>query len=204
MKTKRNPLTAEQSNELDRIYREFHAQVYNHVRRVVKNTEDTEDVLIDVFDKISKLNAKPDTRFDETKASESTWIHTVTNSVILDFFRTNHQDRYTAVSDFLDRDDEAKSYFSFNAPHNTEADRKIMDAELQSQIAKAFRTLKPKYRKVAIMFFLRELKYEEIAEILNAPMGTVKGMLSRARTILQTELQGVMSFCSVNVQNVEA
>jgi len=198
------PLTAEQQRELAHIYNETHSEVLNHVRRtLLNNKDDVENVTMDVYIKIQKLIRKPETRFDENKSSLNTWVHTVTNSVILDFFRTNHQDRYTAVSDFADGEDEEKSYFVFEPPQNSNADQKVLDAELHSRVAKAFRSLKPKYRRVAIMFFLRELRYEEIAENLNVPMGSVKGMLSRARQVLQEELEGVYRLKSVNVQSAE-
>ena len=201
MSIKEKPLTAEQQSKFAYIYAETHSQVQNHVRRVVRHEHDSEDVAMDVFIKIQKLIKNPVTTFDENKSSLSTWVHTVTNSVILDFFRTNHQDQYKAVSDFVDH--EGHEIFNFISPDINRADNDILTAELHSRIAKAFRTLKPKYRKIAILFFLRDLPYVEIAEIVNVPMGTVKGMLSRARQKLQTELDGVYNFHSGNVQSVE-
>jgi len=189
---------------LTKVFNEHHEEIYNQALRVVKNVHDAEDIRSDVYKKIGNLKCTLYNKDNEKNAQFSSWIYRITNHVILDFLRTNHKDRYKAVSDFFDREDDAKSYFAFHAPKNSEADRKIIDAELHSRVAKAFRTLKPKYRKIAILFFLRGYEYTEIADMLNVPMGTVKGMLSRARAKLQTELDGVMSFCSVNVQSVEA
>lgn len=187
---------------LERIYKEYHSQVFNHVLRVVKNHHDSEDVVIDVFDKVRKLNEKDSTRFNENKSSLGTWMHTVTNSVILDFFRTNHQDRYKAVSEFVDAD--GKEIFTFASPENTRADAELLTDELHKKIAKAFRSLKPKYRKIAVLYFLRELEYTEIAELLNVPMGTVKGMLSRARQKLQEGLEDVYTLKPVKAEMQEA
>lgn len=189
---------------LAEIYERTYSQVLNHCKRVVKNVHDAEDVASDVFVKIQKLMDKDSTRFDESKSALNTWVHTVTNSVILDFFRTNHQDKYKAVSDFADDHDRTKSYFEFVAPERHNADQMVLDAELQSRVAKAFRSLKPKYRKIAVLFFLRDLPYNEIAEIVNVPMGTIKGMLSRARVKLQEELHGLYRLKAVNVQKAEA
>lgn len=186
---------------LEQIFNETHSQVFNHVRRVVKKYHDAEDVCSDVYIKIQKLMAKDSTRFDETKSSLSTWVHTVTNSVILDFFRTNHQNYYQAVSDFNDDQKDGRSFLQFIAPANVNADSLVLTDELHDKIAKAFRALKPKYRKIATLYFLREMEYSEIAEIMNVPMGTVKGMISRARQVLQTELEGTRNYKAVNVQN---
>lgn len=192
---------------IEQIFNQTYTQVLNHCKRVIKNQHDAEDVASDVFVKIQKLMSKDSTRFNEEKSALTTWVHTVTNSVILDFFKTNHQDKYKAVSDFVDNDsskNENKVYFNFVASERHNADRKVLDAELQSRVAKAFRSLKPKYRKIAVLFFLRDLPYTEIAEIVNVPMGTVKGMISRARTKLQAELDGAYNLRAVNVQKAEA
>ena len=103
-----------------------------------------------------------------------------------------------------DGNDEEKSYFNFVAPEQSKADNEVLTKELHGKIAKAFRTLKPKYRKIAILYFLRDLPYVEIAEIVNVPMGTVKGMISRARQKLQAELGNVYNMKAVNVQMSEA
>ena len=202
MKTNDRPMTDSERTVLARIYNEYHSQVFQHVLRVVKNQHDSEDVVIDVFDKIRKLNAKDSTRFNEDKSSLGTWVHTVTNSVILDFFRTNHQDRYKAVGDY--QDDEGNETFNFIAPDQSRADAEILKTELEQKLDKAFYELKPEYRRVASMFFIQELSYIEIADILDIPMGSVKGMLSRARAKLQEGLNGVYTSKSVNVQKAEA
>ena len=129
-------------------------------------------------------------------------MHTVTNSVILDFFRTNHQDRYKAVGDYTD--DEGNETFNFIAPDQSRADAEILKTELEQKLDKVFYELKPEYRRVASMFFIQELSYIEIADILDIPMGSVKGMLSRARAKLQEGLDGVYTSKSVNVQKAEA
>ncbi len=60
--------------------------------------------------------------------------------------------------------------------------------ELKKRINRAFNTLKPNYKRIAELFFLDGKKYHEIAEICQIPMGSVKGMINRARTLLQMEL----------------
>lgn len=190
MKKEIKPITANRQTEIARLYNEYYEVVSNHVRRVVKNLHDSEDVTNDVFDKIMRLELV----FNPNRgANESTWIFTITNSVILDFFRTNHQEHYTAVSNFVNdgEKEENKVYFQFVAPEQSRADKKILNSELHGRVAKAFRTLKPKYRKIAILYFLRDLPYSEIAKIVNVPMGTVKGMINRSRAKLQNELKGV-------------
>ena len=188
---------------LEQIFNKYHSVVLHHTIKVVKNQHDAEDVAMNVFIKIQKLNDKDSTRFDENRSSLSTWVHTVTNSVILDFFRTNHQDHYKAVSDFADGDDEDKTYFSFVAPESTRADSMILASEIKDKVNAAIDGLKINYRRVAILYFLWDLPYTEISDIVNVPMGSVKGMLNRSRTKLQEALKGVYDLKQVNVQSAE-
>jgi len=128
------------------------------------------------------------TQFDAEKSALPSWVRTVTNSVVLDYFKTNHQDKYKAVSDFVAQD--GSEIFQFNGVAKS-PDKLMENDELKERLLKAFRGLKPKYRKIATLYFIREYEYTEISEMLNVPMGTVKGMISRARVKLQKELDGL-------------
>lgn len=177
---------------IEQIYREHKTNVFNQVLRLIKNYHDAEEITEDVFLKVMRLDAKESTQFNSELSALTTWLRTITVSVVLDYFKTNHQDKYKNVSDFVDG--EGNEVFQFDAPKSTFADTPIMTAELREKVLKAFRGLKPKYRKIAVMFFMKEQSYEEIAEMLNISMGTVKGTLSRARTQLQKELNGAYNF----------
>jgi len=178
--------------DIQKVYIDNRQMVFNHVMSIVKDYHDSEEVCNDVFLKMIRLNKNPLTAFDESKSALRTWIRTITNSVILDYFRTNHQDHYKAVSNFVadDSKEENKVYFQFVAPKSTNADKMVLTEELQDKIVKAFHDLKPKYRRVAVLYFIHGHEYGEIAEMLNVPMGTVKGMLFRSRAMLQGSLKG--------------
>ena len=186
---------------VERAYKECHAEIYAQALKAVKNPENAEDIRANVYLKIQRLDCAEYS--DDRGAEFESWIYTITNTVILDFFRTEakKQNRLQCVTDFADQNDESKSYFFFDAHRSQDADQKLLDEELNEKIMKAFDSLKPKYRKIANLYFLKELTYEEIAVELEIPMGTVKGMLSRARTVLQDVLQGVHGYGSVNVQS---
>jgi RNA polymerase sigma-70 factor (ECF subfamily) len=168
---------------IEEIYSKYNTQVFNAVRQMVGNYHDAEDVTQMIFTKVNRLLPT----FDDSKSAFTTWLHTITKTVVLDFFRTNHQDRYTAVSDFQTKD--GNDVFEFNAPER--ANHRVESQEIRAEILKAINGLKPNYQKVAILFFQWEYSYEEISKILNLPLGSVKGMISRCRTILQEQLSDV-------------
>jgi RNA polymerase sigma-70 factor (ECF subfamily) len=65
----------------------------------------------------------------------------------------------------------------------------VADHERQEHIQQAINTLPGKYRAVLILRHLQELTYEEIAQVLSLPVGTIKTHLFRARNLLKERLQ---------------
>jgi len=178
--------------DMQKVYIDNRQAVFHHVLSIVKDYHDSEEVCNDVFLKMIRLNANPKTAFDANKSALRTWIRTITHSVVLDYFRTNHQDKYIAVSNFVsdDEHEENKVFYQFVAPDRSNADDKVLTTELQKKINNAIEALDLKYRRVAILYFLWEYEYNEIADILSIPMGSVKGMISRCRAKLQDSLKG--------------
>ena len=68
----------------EKIYRDYHGKVFGYVRSKINSVEDAEDLAADVFLKVyEKLDS-----FDESRASLSTWIYTITRNTLTDYFRT--------------------------------------------------------------------------------------------------------------------
>ncbi len=168
----------------DQVYTENYAVILNYVSFKVQNKAVAEDITSDVFIKAMQYYKS----FDESKSKVSTWLHNIANTCISDNFRGlsgNHANRMSVVSEFVN--EEGVETFSFTADDDTNdlAERN----ELMSKVAKAFRSLKPKYRKIATLYFLREMQYSEIADICELPLNTVRVMILRSREMLQSELQ---------------
>lgn len=169
---------------ITKIYTDYSKEVFGFLNWKLGNQHDAEEVTNDVFLKIARLQENPETKFDADLSAIPTYIYTVTKSVLIDFTRTNHQDKFMAVSDFSDRD--GIPFFQFKAIDNA---HKLMERnEVKERIDKAIANLKPNYRKVAELRFEKELKYEEIALELDLPEGTVKGMVNRCKKMLKAEL----------------
>jgi RNA polymerase sigma factor (sigma-70 family) len=98
-----------------------------------------------------------------------------------------------AVSDFVreDEEDNRNIFNKFLSPKTDQADEVILNGEINTKVKSAIEKLDMKNYKVAILYFLWEYEYHEIASILSVPMGTVKGMIYRIRAILQGSLKEV-------------
>lgn len=169
---------------LTEVYTEFSKQVFGFLNWKLGNQHDAEEVTNDVFIKIMRLQENPETAFKEELSAFPTWLFNITKSVLIDFTRTNHQDKFMAVSDISDRD--GVPFFQFKAIDN--AQKTMERNEVKQRIDQAIANLKPNYRKIAELRFEKELKYEEIALELDLPEGTVKGMVNRCKKMLTKEL----------------
>jgi RNA polymerase sigma-70 factor (ECF subfamily) len=165
------------------LYKEHKSMVMSQLRQKIKNESVCEELCNDVFLKVNEILST----FNCEKAKFSTWIYTFVKNKIIDYYRSEGKkaQQTASVSDFVNS--EGQEAFSFISDNN--ASNSVECAELQSKIDLALNNLKPIYKQIAEMFYVEQLKYEEIAERLNVPMGTVKGTLLRAKVMLQNSLQ---------------
>ena len=149
--------------------------IYYMLLKMVNNASDAEDLTIEAFGKAFKnLNQyAPNYAF-------STWLFKIATNNCIDFIRKKKANHIS-----LDQNDEEHE----KASHEVQAP--IPDPEenlINQQKAKLLRNvvtkLKPRYRKLIELRYFRELSYEEIAEELELPIGTVKAQLFRARELL--------------------
>lgn len=164
------------------VYNKNYNQILYFVNGWVKNMTDAEDITARVFVKLHKNFEN----YDVYKAKISTYLHVIAKSMITDFFRTNHSDKYINVNNFVD--DEGKEIFQFVDDDNNDS---IENDELGNSIKAAINSLKPKYKQIAELYFVKELSYKEICNVLDLPMNNVKVMINRCRVKLQESLKDV-------------
>ncbi len=166
----------------NQLYVENYSKTVNYVNFKVRNLQMAEEIVNDAFMKIYKHFDE----FDQSKGKFTTWLFQIVKNTMLDYIKMDYTKKYCVnVSDFVDSETGAER-FTFTTDEAT--DEGLNNAELSATINKAFRALKPAYRTIAYFYFMKQKKYDEIAEICNLPMGTVKGMISRCREMLQNNL----------------
>ena len=185
-KTTKNIYTMEaQKLNFSTVYNENRTNVFYQILSKVHDKQATEEICNDVFLKVFKHLDN----FDGKKAQLSSWIYGISKNTMIDYFRKQVIERkYMKVSDLVDNENKEAFQFISNSP---EADKNILNDELKVEIDKAFETLDVENKRIAILFFLYEYEYQEIADILNVPLGTVKGMIFRVRAILKKKLKGL-------------
>ena len=160
--------------ELMERYRE---SIYYMMLKMVKNQDDADDLTIEAFGKAFNRLEQYSPSF-----AFSTWLFKIASNNCIDFIRKK---RIKVTSMDTGRTTDDGEVIFFDAKSST------LDPEesiIQNQKIKLMRNLvsklKPRYRELIEKRYFEELSYEEIAEELNLPLGTVKAQLFRAREFL--------------------
>ncbi len=149
--------------------------VFALIARTVQDRSRAEDLAQDVF-----LRVHRGLPYFRGEARLSTWIYRIVANVCL-------QDRAKpALAASIDDDPSGRT-----APSST--DRQFGDLELRDRLEKAIARLPANYRLVIAAHYLQGMRYEDLADALELPLGTIKTQLYRAkqqlRRLLETELK---------------
>ncbi|MDR3207466.1 MAG: sigma-70 family RNA polymerase sigma factor [Oscillospiraceae bacterium] len=155
------------------LARAYEKKVYSLALRMSHDREDAFDLSQDIFLKLYRT--LPQFRGE---SAFSTWLYRLAYNVCLDFTRKRARRRELPLSPRPDGADSPPAEWPDlrYAPEN-EYEKK----ELRAAVAQAMDDLSPEHRAVLTLRDIEGLSYEEIAEALTLPTGTVKSRLARAR-----------------------
>lgn len=167
------------------LVRRYQRQVFSVLIRVVRRAEDAEDLTQETF--IRMFRALD--RYDPERPFTA-WLFTIATRLGIDHLRRRRvptlsltiaepgstEERTLDVEDPGLRPDEITS--------NAEEERRAQDL---------IDSLPEHYRIVVVLRHQQDLSYEEIAEALNMPLGTVKARIHRARALLKSRIEGSTS-----------
>ena len=157
------------------LVKAYEDKVYNLCLRMCSDREDAKDLAQEAF-----LRAWRGLRFYKQEAAFSTWLYRLTSNVCIDYLR--QKKRRSAVS-FVTADEEG---VQLEIPDPTPTpEQQMMDVHLKEQLADAMARLDEDHRLILTLRVVEELRYDEIAAIMDLKEGTVKSRLARAREKLR-------------------
>jgi len=161
----------------DLIVRQYWRKVFNVAYKFVGKHDEAEDLAQDIFLKIFK---SLDT-FDR-RANFQTWLISVSRNLCIDHYRSVRKERET-----IDRDVDANEL----APAAREPGpiAALEQADRVALLRKALAALPATLRTAVLMRDIQELSYQEIADKLRLPEGTVKSRINRGRTELARQVK---------------
>jgi RNA polymerase sigma-70 factor (ECF subfamily) len=169
---------------IDVLYKKHYGEILNFIMQKLHNTEISEELTNDTFIRAMEKMYQ----FNPEKSKLLTWLYNIAKNLIIDYYRKDDSDKYINVSDFVDESGNEIIQFK---DYNNNSDENLENKELLQAVHKAMSSLKPKYQKIAQMFFIEDRPYPEIAKALEMPVGSVKGMVFRIKSMLRGELQFV-------------
>ncbi len=158
----------------------YREAIYYMLLKMVNNAIDAEDLTIEAFSKAFKNLEQYTPNF-----AFSTWLFKIASNNCIDFIRKKRIDHISLDRDIGDKD-RASNIIIAEVPDPEEDLIKKQKANLMRSVVT---TLKPRYRDLVELRYFKEYSYEEIADELNLPLGTVKAQLFRARELLYNILK---------------
>ena len=160
------------------IVRQNWRKVFNVAYKFVGKHDEAEDLTQDIFLKIFKaLNT-----FDR-RANFQTWIISISRNLCIDHYRSVRKERQTIARE-VDTDRPAAGVARARRPYAAAEHQ-----DLREQLKQALETLPMTLRTAVVLRDLQELSYQEIADRLALPEGTVKSRINRGRLELARQLK---------------
>ena len=163
------------------ILERYRSPIYNLCYRMTRNTEDARDLAQEVFIKVFSLLD----RFDEDYAFSS-WLFRIATNHCIDHLRRNRL-RFLSLDGATGADGEE---YELQLPDSGPGpDTVLQRKEAMERLEEVVSELPPHYKTITMLRHDQQLSYEEIAEILRLPLGTVKARIHRARNLIQQMLR---------------
>lgn len=154
--------------------------IYFMLLKMVNNKSDAEDLTIEAFGKAFK-NIKQYT----PNYAFSTWLFKIATNNCIDFIRKKKANHISLDQTAEEQEDPANTLQA--AVLTPEED--MIKAQKVKLLRAVVSKLKPRYRNLVELRYFKEFSYEEIAQELDLPIGTVKAQLFRARELLYNILK---------------
>lgn len=170
--------------------------VYRMAMHLARNPEDASDLVQDTYLKAFKAEG----RFELREAGVRPWLFKILHNNF--YTRVGRKNREPALSDDL-------SYQPDSANSPGEAgpawDLSHLDWEqVDDRLKQAIEDLPEHYREVLLLWAVEGLKYREVADVLEVPLGTVMSRLYRARSILTESLSTLAAEHGIRTDETDA
>lgn len=170
-------------SELVEMYKD---KMYHLGYRMLGNAQEAEDVVQETFLRVyTNLH-----KYDDTQKF-STWIYRIATNLCIDRLRKK-KNVYSLDAEMTDGD--GNDFYSLLPSEEETPEEQLVLTETQQRIRRAIEDLPEKYKSVVILKYLHDQSLQEIADVLNMPVTTVKTRVHRGREFLRKRLEADQLF----------
>ena len=159
----------------EELVRRYQRPITGYVYRMLNNYDAsldvTQEVFIKVYNSLEKYSS--DYKF-------STWLYRIAHNAAIDYMRRNSVNQQSLETENADGSFQLQIESSQPTPEQ-ERER----SEWRTEIDSVVKCLPTVYRELILLRHTQDLSYDEIAEVTNLPLGTVKNRLFRAREMMR-------------------
>lgn len=158
-------------DRLAAIYDEYYQPIYRYVYRQVVDVETARDLTAEVFHRLLRVAQSGNSPERHPKA----WLYRTAHNIVVDHYRRQQHRRHLPLDDEL---------INANDDPVGTAERHLSAAQVRA----ALQHLTPDQRQVIVLKFLEGLSNQEVAVVLDKPVGAVKSLQHRGLAALQRQL----------------
>jgi RNA polymerase sigma-70 factor (ECF subfamily) len=171
----------------DRLILKYRERLYGVIYHMTSNREDASDLTQDAFIKaFQAIN-----RF-QGQSSFFTWLYRIAINATLSHLRKNKFKSFLSL-DTVNSEEPVSQELISALTDKTGADRDAFVKELQEKLNEAMQKLSIKHRTVITLFEIDGLSHQEIADVMDCSVGTVRSRLHYAKQLLQAEMKAYIS-----------
>jgi RNA polymerase sigma-70 factor (ECF subfamily) len=160
----------------------YQKPVYNLVYRFLGNVDDAKDITQETFVKAYQSLTKhnPDLAFHS-------WLFRIAQNLSIDYLRWKKRRRTVSLDEPFEETEQEMHYHEI-ADQTPDVRNQLVEAQKCAHIQTIINSLPEQFKSVIILRHIEGLSLQEIAHILNLPLGTVKTNLYRARNLMKEKL----------------
>ena len=165
------------------LVRRYKDPLMNYIYRFVGDSDESADILQDTFVRLYRKK-----HLYKSVAKFSTWLYTIAGNLARSELRRRSRKGLLSIFQSREKGDE----YELPLPSSDPQPDQLADDSLKAmRIQEALRRLPEAFREAVVLRDIQDLSYEEIAEIVGMPIGTVKSRINRGRNQLQELLKDI-------------
>jgi RNA polymerase sigma-70 factor (ECF subfamily) len=167
--------------ELVDLYKD---KIFYLAYRMLSNRQEAEDAVQETFMRVF-VNLE---RYDEAQKF-STWIFRIATNLCIDRLRKRKQ-TYSLDADLPDGD--GNDWHAMLEGNEPTPEKQLVVSETREQVREAIDSLPEKYKSVVVLRYLHDMSLQEIGDVLDMPVTTVKTRVHRGREFLRGKLAPIL------------